>query len=643
MIVRFITTLFFFFFVKVFSQGYSKLYNTYKAKYPDAHQVILEKQAHLTIDIVDGELKIFREIFEDILLLNTSSSFDVKKSISTSSFYGLGNIEAATLVYKKGKYRKIEVETFTEKDNTGNNFYDDTKILSFKYPNLEQGARKIVRYKEEIKNPRFINSVFFASSHPIAKLEYTIKANKKVLLKFKEFNLENIDIQHTQKASKGKNSYHWIAENIEGLKLEGGTPDFRYFIPHIAPIIESYTVNNKEITLTKSPKDLYHWYYSLVKDINKESSDADMIRLVKEITKNKKTNLDKVKAIYYWVQENIKYIAFEYALGGFIPRDANKVFIKKYGDCKDNSSILYEMLKIAGLEGNLTWIGTRSIPYSYYELPTPAVDNHMILSYIEGENTYYLDATGRYLPIELPSSFIQGKEALIGKGEHQFEIKKVPVVSARINTVIDSSYFKLNEDLDIEGSGSFSLSGYPKIDFYFQQEQLKTDDQRIDYYKKNLQKGNNNFIVKGYKENNIYSYDKDFKLDYDFVIKNYVQHIGDDIYINLNMNTDILDYKSQKKRTYDREFEYKASFKYVNTLEVPNNVTLDYIPENFTISNTLVDCNITYKQKGNTLTNTLEIVQKFILITPQQQETLNKLITEIQQQLKEVIVLKKNK
>ena len=126
---------------------------------------------------------------------------------------------------------------------------------------------------------------------------------------------------------------------------------------------------------------LYDWYYSLVKDINTQEKDKDLEALVASLTVGKDNDLEKVKAIYYWTQQNIKYIAFEYALGGFIPREAYDVFKKKYGDCKDNSSILSEMLSIAGLKGSLTWIGTRSIPYTYKEVPTPAVDNHMILSY----------------------------------------------------------------------------------------------------------------------------------------------------------------------------------------------------------------------------------------------------------------------
>ena len=192
----------------------------------------------------------------------------------------------------------------------------------------------------------------------------------------------------------------------------------------------------------------------MVENINKEDTDPELEVLVAELIKGKTSDLEKVKALYYWTQKNIKYIAFEYALGGFIPREANDVFQKKYGDCKDNSSILYKMLEIAGLEGNLTWIGTRKIPYTYEEVPTPAVDNHMILSYEYNNKTYYLDATGRYIQIDYPSSFIQGKEALIANGK-SYKIKKIPVIAANLNTITDSTYLKIS-GRDIIGSVSYT-------------------------------------------------------------------------------------------------------------------------------------------------------------------------------------------
>ncbi len=377
-------------------------------------------------------------------------------------------------------------------------------------------------------------------------------------------------------------------------------------------------------------------------DINTENPDEELKKIVSILTQNKETDLEKVKAIYYWVQENIKYIAFEYALGGFIPREANEVFNKKYGDCKDNSSILYKMLEIAGLKGNLTWIGTRKIPYKYNEVPTPAVDNHMILTYVDGDDTYFLDATGRYIPINMPSSFIQGKEALISKGEKDFVIKEVPVMDSKRNTYTDSTFIKIDNNT-ILGTGKLKLSGYTKIDFYNTFENKKKENNLKEGYTGILRKGNNKFLVDNFNEVNKYNYDKDFEVTYTFNIKDYINHLDGETYINLNLNKELSNFKTKEDRKTAKEYRYKSRTIYTNVLEIPEDTVVEYVPENFKISNDFFACTITYTQTEKAITYELYVDQDFILLTLEQQNELNTLIKKIEKNFKEVIILKDKK
>ena len=417
-------------------------------------------------------------------------------------------------------------------------------------------------------------------------------------------------------------------------------PTYKKVLPHIIPIITSYASKNKEVKVLSDVADLYNWYYSMVRDINQQPTDAKLINLVNEITKDCKTNLEKVRAIYYWTQQNIKYIDFEYALGGFIPREANDVFNKKYGDCKDNSSILYEMLKVAGLKGNLTWIGTRTIPYSYEELPTPMVDNHMILSYKENNTTYFLDATGRYLPLEMPSSFIQGKEALIGDGKGKFRIEIVPVMPPKTNSYIEKSVLNI-EDNQIIGNAKTILSGYYKIDFYNQLETNNTKKELKDYYTQKLRKGSNKFLIENYNEKNKYHYDNDFIINFKFNISDYAKTLDDEIYVNLNLNREISHYKTEDDRENDIEVKYKSYYYFENTLHIPDNYTVDYLPKNFELNNDFFKCIISYKQLGDKVIYKHQLTMNFLTLSPQEQKEVNTAIKKIEKQYKETIVIKK--
>ncbi len=620
----------------------SPIYEKYKAKYPNAHAVRLLEERKVDISLKNNEIHITQEIFEEDLYLGAAATYGSKRSINYSSFFEVESVEAASLLYENGKYNEVEVKDFIEKDEMNQSFYDDTKSINFIYPSLEPGSKSKLKYKENIKNPRFLNSFYFADFKPVIKNKVTISVDKEIALKFKEFNTEGVNINFSESEKRGKRIYSWEANDVEEYDLDPNSPNYRNSFPHIIPIITSYTSNNKQVKIQGDVSDLYKWYYSLVKGINTDEADEELKKIVTILTQHKKTDFEKVKAIYYWVQENIKYIAFEYALGGFIPREANDVFNKKYGDCKDNSSILYKMLEVANLKGNLTWIGTRSIPYKYNEVPTPVVDNHMILTFIDGDNVYFLDATGRYIPITMPSPFIQGKEALVSMGEDNFIIKEVPVMKAEQNAVIDSTRIKI-EDKTIRGTGNYRLSGYAKIDFFNTFEEKKKEANLKEVYTYKLRKGNNKFLIDDFKEVNKYDYDNDFEVKYTFNIKDYINSLEDETYINLNLNRELSNLKVKEDRKTAREYRYKTNKKYITVLEIPDNKTVDYIPDDFKVSNDFFTCAISYTKKSNEVIYELAIKQNFILLSLDQQKELNKLIKKVEKNFKEVIILKDKK
>ncbi len=618
---------------------FSEEFNQYSNKFPEDVKVRLVKETLIEIGFKKGELQIKEQSTEKDLYLNESVTYNSEGSLSYSFFYDLEEIKASSFLFKKGKYKEFEVESFKEKDNLDDSFYDGSKNISFIYPNLKKGSISELNYTYNIKNPRFLNPFYFGDFFPIVKNKITYVVDKDIEIDFKKFNLKEEQVSFTKKENRKTNEYTWEVKNQDSYDFESGSPSYKTVLPHIIPIITSYTKDDEKISLLSNVSDLYNWYSSLVKDINKEEVDSELKNVVAEITKNKETDLEKVKAIYYWVQQNIKYIAFEYALGGFIPRESNDVFKKKYGDCKDNSSILSKMLEIADLKGNLTWIGTRSIPYTYDEVPTPIVDNHMILSYSENGKTYFLDATGRYMKLDLPTPFIQGKEALIADGD-KYKIEKVPVIDAEINSFTDSTAIKL-DGKKIVGASKAIISGYSKIDFFNRLERKNTDTKLKDFYNSRFSKGNNKFLVTDYTEKNKYDYDKDFIVDYNFEIDNYSKTLGDEVYLNLNLYKTLSDFKLDKKRKNAIEYRYKMSFNYNTTFEIPDGYKVDYLPESVEISDELIKSNIEYKLIDNKIMYAHKIIINYMTLSKEQQKKVNSLIKKIEKNYKEIIVLKK--
>ena len=618
----------------------SKEFLTYKKAYPNAIFVRLQQETTYNIKLKDDKINITKQVFEQDLYLSDLANANSQKSLSYSTFYDLDKIEASSFTYQNNTYKEIPVKTFNEKNDVGDTFYDDSKEISFIYADLKKGGKTQISYQYNIKNPRFLSAFYLGDFFPVINNKITIIVDKNISLDFKELNTQDQNIDFQKKKKGRKVVYTWTKKDTQKFEIESNAPNYKTVLPHIIPIITSYKGKKKEEKVLDGVEGLYRWYYSLVKDINQESDDPELVQLVKELTQGKDSDLEKVKAIYYWTQKNIKYIAFEYALGGFIPREANDVFNKKYGDCKDNSSILYKMLEIANLKGNLTWIGTRSIPYTYSQVPTPAVDNHMILSY-EDKNgkTYYLDATGRYIQIDYPSSFIQGKEALVSYGE-DFKIKKVPVVPADMNAVIDSTFVRISDN-GVAGNSITKITGYLKNDLFSELEALKRESQFKDLYNYRFKKGNNKFLIQSYQEKNKFSYEDDFIVAYDFTIDSYIQKVGAEIFINPHFNKMASYFKTKKDRKNAIEYDYKTHYSYTNIIEIPKGHVVEYLPESVKIKNDFIDFRLNYTIKDNKIICQENTTLDYLVLTLEEQKVVNKAIKKAEKAYKEIIILKK--
>jgi hypothetical protein len=198
--------------------------------------------------------------------------------------------------------------------------------------------------------------------------------------------------------------------------------------------------------------------------------------------------------------------------------------------------------------------------------------------------TYFLDATGRYLPLEIPAAFIQGKEALIGFGEGKFRIETVPVMPPKTNSYIQKSVLRI-KDKHIIGTEKTTLSGYYKIDFFNELETNSSDTELKDYYTQKLRKGSNKFLTESFEEMNKYTYDEDFRIKYQFNIKDYAKQLGDEIYVNLNLKREASDFRTETERENEIEVTYKSYYSFENTMDIPKNYSLEYMPENYELNN----------------------------------------------------------
>jgi hypothetical protein len=134
--------------------------------------------------------------------------------------------------------------------------------------------------------------------------------------------------------------------------------------------------------------------------------------LVRRLIRGLSTPEQKVRAIYSFARDQIRYVADERGENAFVPRWPANVVDRRYGDCKDKAFLLRRLATLAGLTVDLVLVNTRDRPA--VGGPTAGLFDHMIARWHpRGRAPIYLDATCRECGFgELPDADV-GKLALV--------------------------------------------------------------------------------------------------------------------------------------------------------------------------------------------------------------------------------------
>jgi hypothetical protein len=610
-----------------------------RKKFPGEELVCFNYNQELTL-FIKNNIPVAQSRYEkDLMILSDkNASLYNRQTIYHSGYNELTNLEAYTRVPDGNQYKKIKISDQKTTNSPGTSvFYDDTKETSFNFPSLTRDAIGHMEYTEFHKDAHLLSAFYLPGGVPVINAAYSVVVPNDISIKFVVKN-DPAGIFHFSEEKKRKETiYRWSVKNIKGPDYYSNAPSARYFEPHIIVYVTSYENKEGRQNFLSSLDDLYKWNTSFTKELN-TSSDDNLKRIVDSLTKGFSSEKEKAKQIYRWVQHNIKYVAFENGLEGFRPRQAAEVCNKRYGDCKDMSSIITQMLRMANIKAYYTWIGTRSLPYDYTELPLPIVDNHMISAADIDGQWLFLDGTDPHSTLNLPPSSIQDKEALVAVGDKEYKVIRVPVAAAEDNVIIDSTFISMT-DAGVKGIENVSYYGYFGEDIY-NALMYKDEKETKVYVNSKMGKASNKFILGNYTVNKISTDENIVNITADFEIPGYSKKAGNEYYINLNLEKlferQVID---TSKRKVPQENEFKYLVKQYHILEIPKGYSVAYKPDDFSFTNELVSVKISYEIKDGKIIAAQEFQNKKLMLYPSDFAEWNRAVKTVQPQYKETVVL----
>ena len=174
--------------------------------------------------------------------------------------------------------------------------------------------------------------------------------------------------------------------------------------------------------------ELGRWYARLYGD--QLELDESARRAGRAAVKGITDPAEKVRRLYAYVVKNTGYVGIELGIHGWKPFKASEVHRRRYGDCKDKSTLLSALLRDNGVAATITLVRTADRGRLPGDHATMWAFNHAI-TYVP-ELDWYLDPTAEFNGSrELPYQD-QGAMALVVHPDGRTKLTTLPLSSPAI-------------------------------------------------------------------------------------------------------------------------------------------------------------------------------------------------------------------
>jgi len=522
---------------------------------------------------------------------------ELRSSILWSEMYDDESSIEEVKVYVNGSRDKT-IQPKKEFYSSGDIFYSDAHVCYFSLPFVKKGTSDEVQLEKTTLDPRYFTEIFFTEEQAVRQKTVEILVPKWMHVELKEMNFAGYKIkkEHQFDSHKDADIYIYTMSDLPPFHKEDNSPGPTYIYPHLLVLSKYAELKGGRQEYFNDLKDQYAWYHSLVQQIG---NDPVVLKAkAQDITKGIPADLDKVKAVYQWVQENIRYIAFENGVAGFRPEKAQNVLNKKYGDCKGMANLTKNLLTSLGFDARLCWIGTDHIAYDY-STPSLAVDNHMICALNYHGKFYFLDATESYIGFGQYAQRIQGRQVLIENGD-SYLLQRVPVTGYEQNEVLNQYNLHL-DGTTLSGKVSHSWKGENKEDIVSHVNSIHKDklEESLEVF---LSRGKSNYVMSGIKQEGLDNRNADLSFRYDLAYNNAATAFDKDLYLDMDFRKEYADANiDTTNRLHDYLFDCKEDRITEVSLTLPANYKLQDIPPALDIQRAGYSFSLSYKQEGNVL------------------------------------------
>ncbi|UYQ92919.1 DUF3857 domain-containing protein [Chitinophaga horti] len=255
--------------------------------------------------------------------------------------------------------------------------YNGTATALFFPEDLRKGDELEYSYSVIGRNPifedKYFDSFYFYSDEPIMNYYCALIASPTREL---EFSASDGADDPVEKRWGGLALYEWDLK--DKLKVTDSDDE--------APYVQ--------VTEYTSWAQIINWAFAINKTSGTGIQLAEKIRELKSKA-NGDTTRYLLSAIRF-VQDDIRYLGIEMGENSHRPVEPDRVLIQRYGDCKDKSLLLVNLIDGMGVKAYMAYVNTFRGSEVIDFLPSPFAFNHAIVMIDYHGKNYWIDPTIAY-------------------------------------------------------------------------------------------------------------------------------------------------------------------------------------------------------------------------------------------------------
>lgn len=462
-------------------------------------------------------------------------------------------------------------------------FYD-TRALVVVFPDLEPGDSVELRYRVDDVAPRNLFADYYgdlhllASGEPRAHTEYVLITPASREFYFNRPTLK--ELTHTQKLEGGRRIDHFVAENVAAVRAEPNMPGLTETVPYL------------HVSTYQSWQDVGRWYWGLIQD--QLYADDSLKRVVAELKQGAKTEQELVARIYGWVVKNTRYVALEFGIHGFLPYRVPEVVRRGFGDCKDKASLIYTMLREAGVEARIVLVRTRQNGAIASEPASLAVFDHAI-AYVPSLDLF-LDGTAEHSGTrELPAGD-QGVMVLLVGPSSEPKLVTTPVLPPESNLRTRTIKVQLLADGDGQVQVKEIVSG---VDAARYRSTFQAEGTRKDRLERQLSSAYPGLVLEEFKFEGLLELESNVEVDYRLKAPQVGRAEGKELRIAATSLRDLLrDMAASPTRKLPLDLDVKNAYREERTLRAPQGFIVSDLPGGGEIQSPFGSLRLSYEKRG---------------------------------------------